>query len=65
MFKFVHGQCIKKRGVFGTVFCFGVTSYYRNIFNLKFIIIGIQNSNSNNVQTSTRMFFYRSKEYES
>ena len=47
VYNYLQWQCIEKNGVVGTNFNFDITNAYRNVFNPKFIIIGLQKARSN------------------
>ncbi|XP_054259554.1 uncharacterized protein LOC128984275 [Macrosteles quadrilineatus] len=47
VYNYYQWQCIEKKGVFGASFNFDITNVYRNVYNPKFVIVGLQTSRWN------------------
>lgn len=56
VYNYLQWQCIDKKGIFGSNFSFDITGAYRNVYNPKFVIIGLQTNRSNAQNKNTSLF---------
>lgn len=48
IYNYYQWQCIEKKGVYGASFNFDITNVYRNVYNPKFVVVGLQTNRWNN-----------------
>lgn len=56
VYNFYQWQCIEKKGVFGNTFTFDITNSYRNVYNPRFIIIGLHTNRGDDQQKDPSEF---------
>lgn len=56
VYNYYQWQCIEQKGVYGTTFNFDITNLYRNVYNPKFVIVGLQTNRANNQKANPTQF---------